>query len=77
MQQKKGQPVRDNLKPMCAPLITETMETLPGPGPCRVCAGPKFEHIPFGGITHQFVPRDPLFRAVQAAKNSERKRRVC
>lgn len=71
---RKGEMMRDNAAPCCKPLVTETMETLPGPGPCRTCAGPKFDHTPFGGIAHQFVPRDPLFRAVQAAKHSERKR---
>ena len=77
LKKKTGGPVWDNVRPTCDPLVIETEETLHGPGPCRRCAGPKFEHIPWGGITHKFQPRDPLFRAVQAAKNSECKRRSC
>lgn len=71
---KKDRPVWDNRTARPEPLVVETMETLSGPGPCAKCAGPKFEHTPYGGISHAFVSRDPVLRAVAAAKNSERRR---
>lgn len=71
---QKKRPMRDDRLPLTAPLVVETMETLSGPGPCERCAAPKFDHRPFGGITHTFVPRHPMARAAQAARNAELKR---
>ncbi len=74
MPRKKTKPIHDDEPAQCLPVMVETMETLNGPGPCAVCSAPKFEHTPYGGIGHRFLPRDRVFRMVQAAKNSERKR---
>lgn len=70
---KPGEAVWDNLPAKLCPMVRETADTLSGPGPCARCSGPKFEHRPHGGIAHAFEPRDPVTRAVLAARNEERR----
>lgn len=66
-----GEAVHDN-RPVTAeiPLVVETPDTLKGPGPCARCSGPKFEHEPHGGIRHAFESRDPVARAIAAARDA-------